>query len=350
LKEIAKIAWRSPSNIAFIKYWGKHGIQLPMNPSFSMTLDKCTTETSITILQKKRSESIDFDFLFHGAENTPFSNRIGKYLNSLKEHLSFLHDYKLLIESENNFPHSAGIASSASAMSALALCLTSIEQRMGKGLSSDMYTKASHLARLGSGSASRSIFREFAVWGNSEAVPGSSDEFAMQYTLPVHSTFQCLRDTILIIDKEEKKVSSSAGHSLMNEHPYAKQRFQSAGKNLEQLVKVMSKGDFNGFAYILEHEALSIHAMMMTAKPWYTLLSSNTLKVIQLVKLFRENSGVNITFTIDAGPNVHLIYPAKEDEKVKAFIKDELLQFCHEKKFIADNIGMGPELLVDEFN
>lgn len=347
---MAKVAWRSPSNIAFIKYWGKFGDQFPKNPSLSMTLDKCTTETSITLLQKEqKNDEIEFDFRFHGEENKAFSERIGNYLKNIQNQLSFLKSFKLVIESKNSFPHSAGIASSASAMSALALCLTTVEQRLGKGFKDDIYTKASILARLGSGSASRSVFKEFAVWGKTNAVVGTSDEFAKELSIPVHDTFHCLRDTILIIDEGEKKVSSSAGHSLMNDHPYAEQRFKNADKNLHQLIEAMQKGDFNAFAFILEHEALSLHAMMMTAKPWYTLLSPNTLKVIQRVKAFREDTGVNITFTIDAGPNVHLIYPATEDENVKEFIQQELLPFCQNEKFIPDCIGLGPEMLIDEF-
>lgn len=349
MREIAKIAWKSPSNIAFIKYWGKYGNQFPKNPSLSMTLDKCTTETGITLLPREGRGGIDFEFRFHNELNDAFSARIGKYLESIKEELSFLEDYRLLIESKNNFPHSAGIASSASAMSALALCLTSIEERLGKGFNGDMYTRASIFARLGSGSASRSIFKEFAVWGKTNAVTRSSNDFACRLNSPIHNKFKCLRDTILIIDKDEKKVSSSVGHSLMNNHPYAEQRFSNAEKNLKSLLAAMEEGNFTEFAFILEHEALSLHAMMMTAKPWYTLLSPNTIQVIQLVKQFREQEGVELTFTIDAGPNVHLIYPAEEDDKVKDFISNEILEFCQEGNYILDNIGMGPELLVDEF-
>lgn len=349
MKETAKIKWKSPSNIAFIKYWGKYGNQFPMNPSLSMTLDKCATETSITLLKKKKNGNIDFSFLFEGKENEVFAERIGKYLQSLESELSFLHDYKLVIESENSFPHSAGIASSASAMSALALCLTTIEQRLGKPLDKDLYTKASGIARLGSGSASRSIYKEFAVWGETIAVEGSSNEFARGLTIPVHETYSCLRDTILIINKDEKIVSSSAGHKLMDSHPYAKSRFENATGNLTRLIDIMQTDDFNEFAYILEHEALSLHAMMMTARPWYTLLQSGTLQVIQMVRKFREENDVNITFTIDAGPNVHLIYPATEDLVVKEFIESELLTYCEDQKYILDNIGAGPELLVDQF-
>ncbi len=350
MKELARIIWKSPSNIAFIKYWGKYGNQYPKNPSLSMTLEKCFTQTGVRVFHKNESkDEIDFTFLFEGNEHEAFSERIRKYLGKLSSGLSILKDYKLLIESENSFPHSAGIASSASAMSALALCLASIEQRIGKGGNGDIYGYASAIARIGSGSASRSLFKKYTVWGETDIVPGTSNEFACELPFSVHPDFSCLRDTILIINKEEKKVSSSSGHSLMEGHPYAQQRFINAADNLERIVQAMRSGDFNDFATILEHEALSLHAMMMTATPWYTLLSPNTLSVIQKIRDFREETNTKVAFTLDAGPNVHVIYTAEEDRTVCSFIEKELLKYTQEGELIKDNIGWGPELIRDEF-
>jgi diphosphomevalonate decarboxylase len=349
VKKIASVSWRSPSNIAFIKYWGKHGVQLPKNPSLSMTLDKCYTETTIELLEKEASDEIEFSFSFEGKGNKKFSDRIQKYLHVMDGRLSFLRHYYLKISSTNSFPHSAGIASSASAMSALALCLGTIEQRLGKNLTGNFYKEVSELARLGSGSASRSIFSEFSVWGKTDAVLGSSDEFAVELNIPVHPVYKCLRDVVLVIDSGEKKVSSSAGHSLMNNHDYAETRFASAHKNINTLLAVMRSGDFAKFAEILEHEALSLHAMMLTANPWYSLLAPKSLVVMEKIREYRQKSKKNITFTLDAGPNVHLIFPAEEDEAMKAFVNDDLAQYCAKGKYITDSIGRGPEMLVDEF-
>lgn len=348
-KEIAQIAWKSPSNIAFIKYWGKHGVQLPANPSLSMTLDKCSTETKVRVYPRQAKGKFEFEFYFHGNKNPVFDDKIAQFFTRLEGRMSLFKNYRLIIESENNFPHAAGIASSASAMSALALCLATIEQRLLGGINGDFYKVVSQLARIGSGSAARSLFKEFAVWGKSDIAHGSSDEFACPLKFPVHNKFRCLRDTILIVDKGEKKVSSTAGHSLMNNHPYAKQRFSEANKNLNELVSAMRTGNFELFAQILEHEALSLHAMMLTASPWYTLFTGASLEIMQKVRDFREVQKIELTFTLDAGPNVHLIYPAEEDNKVREFIEAELLVYCQDNQFIADSIGMGPELLVDKF-
>jgi len=165
-KEQNRVAWRSPSNIAIVKYWGKHGVQLPQNPSVSFTLDAAHTDTSVTFIPKAViSRDISIDFYFEGESNEAFANKIVKFLDSLDSEFSFLRDYDFKIESSNSFPHSSGIASSASAMSALALCLCSIERLLTntQGNSIDFLRKASHIARLGSGSAARSVYPEVPI-------------------------------------------------------------------------------------------------------------------------------------------------------------------------------------------
>ncbi len=123
-----KISWRSPSNIAIIKYWGKHGVQLPRNPNISFTLDKAFTETTLAFkIKEKKDGEISLNFLFENTPNEPFRLKQLKFLRSIVHIFPFLTDYELDISSHNSFPHSAGIASSASSMSALALCLCEME-------------------------------------------------------------------------------------------------------------------------------------------------------------------------------------------------------------------------------
>jgi diphosphomevalonate decarboxylase len=351
LKKLAHIRWKSPSNIAIIKYWGKTGDQYPKNPSLSMTLDTCHTITDVCLFEKKlKNDKIDFSFTFEGRSVPHFTDRISKYFLAVSERLSILKKFRIEINSQNSFPHSAGIASSASSMSALALCLASLEKELGNlPPHLDFFTHAAILARLASGSATRSLYGEFAIWGNIELIPGTSDEFSVPLPFHVHNIFSQLRDTILVIDQAEKKVSSSAGHSLMDGHPYADQRFINARTNLGQVLDVLKAGDFDNFVRILEHEALSLHALMLTARPWYSLLSPNTLIALERIKNFRETTRCPIAFTLDAGPNVHIIYPISEEIKVKAFINQKLSDLCENGKIISDHIGNGPELLVENF-
>lgn len=146
-----QIVKRSPSNIAIVKYWGKHGKQLPNNPSISFTLTNCYTETKLSYL-KHENDGIEMDFFFEGKENQAFKAKIEKFLLENKEHFGFLNGLKLNIESSNSFPHSSGIASSASSMSALILCLLSIKYK-----DDDInLQEASFLSRLASA--------EVAVW------------------------------------------------------------------------------------------------------------------------------------------------------------------------------------------
>ncbi len=351
MKKIAQITWKSPSNIAFIKYWGKTGDQYPKNPSLSMTLDSCHTITDVSLFEKKpKNDKIDFSFTFEGQGIPHFTDRISKYFLAVSERLSILKKFRIQINSQNSFPHSAGIASSASSMSALALCMVSLEKELGNlPRHSDLLTSAAILARLASGSATRSLYGKFTLWGETELISGSSDEFSIPLPFRVHNIFGQLRDTILVIDQTEKKISSSAGHSLMDGHPYADQRFINARTNLRQVLDVLKAGDFDDFTRILEHEALSLHALMLTAHPWYSLLSPNTLIALERIKNFREVTRCPIAFTLDAGPNVHIIYPGSEEVKVKAFINKELSGLCANGKIIDDHIGNGPELLVEHY-
>ena len=338
-----KISWQSPSNIALIKYWGKHGVQLPSNPSLSFTLSECLSTTELH--WKEGSGKVDL--LFNGEKKERFTARASDYIRSIEEHLPFLKDVDLHIDSTNNFPHSAGIASSASAMSSLALCLCSLEEDItGKQMDETaFYQKASNLARLGSGSAARSVYGGFVSWGKHDKVEGSSDEYASSLPIEVHENFSDMRDTILIVDQGIKAVSSSQGHKLMAGHPYAEQRFKYANKNFAALLKALKKGDHASFIRIVENEALGLHALMMSSRMGYILVKPGTLSIIHRIRAFREYSCTPICYTLDAGPNVHLIYRSRDTAEVEEFIQQELLVYCNDKYRINDQIGTGPKKL-----
>ena len=185
------------------------------------------------------------------------------------------------IETSNTFPHSSGIASSASGMSALALCLVQIEQQLNPTISKEFFNKkASFLARLGSGSACRSIEGDLVVWGAHANIQGSSDLVGIKYPYEVHENFKNYRDTILLVDKGEKQVSSTVGHNLMHNHPFAEPRFAQAHSNMDALMAALKTGDLNAFISIVEREALTLHAMMMSSDPYFILMKPNTLEII----------------------------------------------------------------------
>ena len=141
----------------------------------------------------------------------------------------------------------------------------------------DFYRFASTLSRLGSGSASRSVYGNLVVWGKHMLIDGSSDNYATPLKSKVHPVFENFQDTILLVDKGEKQVSSTVGHGLMDGHPFAAQRFEQAHHNLTNLKGILKTGDLETFGQLIESEALTLHAMMLTSNPYFILMKPNTL-------------------------------------------------------------------------
>ncbi|MRX62764.1 diphosphomevalonate/mevalonate 3,5-bisphosphate decarboxylase family protein [Maribacter luteus] len=343
-----KVTYRAPSNIALVKYWGKKEDQIPANPSISFTLDACATTTALTYSKlAEKGSGFSFELLFEGKDKPDFRPKIEAFFNRIESYLPFLKDYQLKIETSNSFPHSSGIASSASGMAALALCLMHIEKQLDPSINEEFFDqKASFLARLGSGSACRSIEGDLVQWGYHKGIPASSDLFAVKYPFPVHEVFHKYHDTILLVDKGQKQVSSTIGHNLMHGHPFAEQRFSQAHENITKLKEVFATGNLKGFIEVVESEALTLHAMMMTSMPYFILMKPNTLKIIQKIWQFRSTSKTHLCFTLDAGANVHVLYPQEEKEKAHQFIKDELVAYCENGQYICDRIGFGAKLLL----
>jgi diphosphomevalonate decarboxylase len=340
-------AWRSPSNIAIVKYWGKHGKQLPRNASISFTLSAAYTETEVLFQPRAATADIRtlaIDFLFDGQPQPAFATKIAAFLESLRPIFPFLSQFHWSIRSHNSFPHSAGIASSASAMSALALCLVDIEHQLfGTPSTTQQHlTKASYIARLGSGSACRSLFPVLSVWGQTGLVPQATDEYGIGVSA-YHPVFAGYRDAILIVSAEEKSVSSRAGHALMENNPFAPARYDQAKRHLHQVLEAMTQGDIHTFGRIAEDEALSLHALMMCSQPSYLLMRPGTLAVIERVRQWRHDTGHALYFTLDAGPNVHLLYPESDAKAIEAFIASDLVPFCAHGQVIYDRVGQGPE-------
>ncbi len=342
-KEGGAVGWRAPSNIALVKYWGKHPVQIPANPSLSFTLHACSTRTELRYRTlSEPAPTPPFRIYLDGKEEEGFAPKIRAFLEHAVRFQPFLRHLALEIHTENSFPHSSGIASSASGMAALALCLMDLERRLTPGLSeADFRRKASFLARIGSGSASRSIDGGLIWWGADTGTPGSSDLFAIPYPGPVHPVFGDFHDTILLVDEGSKAVSSSVGHGLMKDHPFAQQRFRQAGKHLQELAGILRAGDLEGFASLVESEALSLHAMMLTSRPSFILMKPATLSIIERIRDFRASSGMPVCFTLDAGANVHVLYPSGSSHAVYEFIREELLQFCNQGRHICDRVGPG---------
>ncbi|WP_026933253.1 diphosphomevalonate/mevalonate 3,5-bisphosphate decarboxylase family protein [Christiangramia echinicola] len=338
-----EVTWQSPSNIALVKYWGKKENQIPANPSISFTLGNCRSTTTLKFTEKETSDNtFEFDFFFEGQPKEDFKPKIQKFFQRIEEYCPYLKDYKFEIHSENSFPHSSGIASSASGMSAIAVCLMDLERQLFPEIEEEYFIqKSSFLARLGSGSASRSLEGGLVVWGEHKNIEGSSDEYGVKFPYDVHEIFKTYKDTILLVDKGEKQVSSTVGHDLMHGHPFAENRFAQAHDNLDKLISVLKSGNTQDFIKIVESEALTLHAMMMSSLPYFILMKPNTLEIINKIWEYREKTEIPVCFTLDAGANVHVLYPEIHESKILEFINNELVVYCQNGHYICDQVGIG---------
>ncbi len=343
MPEEGKVTWKAPSNIALVKYWGKHASQIPANPSISFTLDACATTTTVTYKKRSSDKSnFSFELFFEGKPKEDFKPKIQTFFERIERYVPFLKEYHLVIETSNSFPHSSGIASSASGMAALSLCIMEMEKQLFPEMTEEDYArKASFLARLGSGSACRSIQGDLIAWGKHKGIPNSSNLYGLKYPFEVHPIFKKYHDTILLVHKGQKQVSSSVGHNLMNGHPFADERFQQAHQNMDKLIRILAEGDVEKFMEVVESEALTLHAMMMTSMPYFILMKPDTLEIINKIWEFRKESKIPCCFTLDAGANVHVLYPESVKEKVIQFIQDELVMHCENGQYICDRTGNG---------
>jgi diphosphomevalonate decarboxylase len=340
-REKVVACWESPSNIALIKYWGKKGMQLPMNPSISMTLKQSCTMTRVEALWTKGSDgkvvSVNND------KTHPFLPRLEKFTKWLSTEIPVLGNLTFMVETSSTFPHSTGIASSASGISAFTLCLLSIAENInGKEIPIPKFmTMASFASRMGSGSACRSLYGGFTVWGRTQEMPGSSDLFAIPVTERVNPSMRTLHDTILVVSSTPKSLPSSLGHSMMDQHPFTPSRIRQAKKSLTEVLKALTLGDLDRLAELVEAEALTLHSLIMSSPGGTILMEPQTVQIIRQIRAARQK-GLPVFFSLDAGPNVHMFYPESAVPEVEPFIREELVPLCENGTVIFDQCGAGP--------
>jgi diphosphomevalonate decarboxylase len=283
-------------NLAFIKYWGNRdkALRLPSNGSISMNLDGLYTRTTVSF-----QPSLPFDeLIINGRRVTGAgSDRVSYILNIIRG-MANIHERAEVI-SENNFPSGAGMASSASAFAALALAGS---RAAGLNLSE---RELSRLARRGSGSASRSIPGGFVEW---QAGTSDEDSFAFSIAQPGHWD---LVDCVAIVSASHKKTGSTEGHSIAPTSLLQAARVADAPRRLEICREAILERDFNTFASIVELDSDMMHAVMMTSTPALHYWKPASLEVMNCVRQWRVE-GIPVCYTVDAGPNVHVICPETE--------------------------------------
>ena len=287
-------------NIAFIKYWGNRDntLRLPVNGSISMNLDGLFTRTTVDFQGKLSSDAL----IINGHNVTGKGLDRVSYILDIIRGMADIHD-RAEVTTENNFPSGAGIASSASAFAALALAGS---KAAGLNLSEP---ELSHLARRGSGSASRSIPSGFVEW---QMGKGDEDSYAFSIAEPDHWK---LVDCVAIVSASHKKIGSTEGHALAPTSPLQDARVKDAPRRLELCRNAILNRDFVSFASIVELDSDIMHSVMMTSSPALHYWNPASLSVMSAVREWR-NEGLSVCYTVDAGPNVHVICPESESRTV----------------------------------
>ena len=308
-----KVGWQSPSNIALVKYWGKRGKQLPQNPSISFTLSECRSETFVNF---EKADRFGFQFFFEGKETPAFGAKIEKFLLENQVFFPFINQLRLKVESHNTFPHSSGIASSASSMSAFVMCLMEIESLLvGPSTGSGTLTKASYFSRLASGSASRSVFPKMALWGATDCYKGSSDEYAVSLENDIHPVFKTFiadKKVSKWINREYEKMMSFNGQLKTKsvDEEYEKKDKKEEGEELT-MTDVAA-------ALIVRH-GVDAHYVMYEMDLWEIQPYLNAADIQRKSDLITQRFWTYLTLS----PNINT-------KKVKS--PEELVPFDWEKK------------------
>ena len=293
-----KVTAVAPSNIAFIKYWGKkdEDLKIPANGSISMNLSNLLTTTTVEFSSDFKEDSVTIN----NENDLKQSAKVIKHLDLIRKKANIF--LKAKVVSTNNFPDGTGLSSSASAFAALTLAAS-------KGAGLDLNKKElSNLARQGSGSACRSIPDGFVEWVGEEA----KSLYPPDYWDIV--------DVVAIISQEKKHISSTEGQKFASSSPFFQTRLNSIDAKIKRFKKTLETKNFTEFGEIIEGEALELHAIMLTSTPPLIYWQPATLMIMKLVGKWR-NEDLEVYFTINTGQDIHLIIEKKNLLKLEKKLK-----------------------------
>ena len=280
------VTCRAPSNIALIKYMGKSDGNVPCNASLSYTLHDYWTEVSL-------EENADRDEFANAAE---FSKQAADRFLAHLAYIKKLFGYSgfFTITSRNSFPHSAGIASSASSFAALTKCAV---EAIGAKISVE---EMSEISRHGSGSSCRSFFSPWCVWDENGARQADMNT-------------QNLRHELILVDSTQKAVSSSGAHKAVKTSLLFERRPQRAIQRMTHLVAALNGNRWEEAYHICWEEFTDMHALFATSRPHFYYIQPKTLEWLIAIDRFWNEHKDGPIVTIDAGANIHLLW--REDQK-----------------------------------
>lgn len=336
LKNDFEVCCSAPSNIAFLKYWGKKDAknQIPAGPSFSMTLEKCRSQTKAVVLNPSADEHVvelNGQMLIRSSQLKLF-----KHLDRLKDLFPKQKNY-LGLSSQNLFPTGAGIASSASGYAALTVAgiaaferVTSLEDLFSRGWSLD---RLADLARLGSGSACRSLHGGYIVWDT------QPDHQQLIYQTHQHDQWD-LADTVVLVSKQEKQTPSSVAHQAAWGSPFFRPRLAGLHERMHQMVAAVENKDLSALGPLLETDANEMHAIIHTGVPSVGYITDQSIEVMIWVRSMRQQKMLNAYYTIDAGANIHLICELEQQRLLAQMLGERFPEY----ELILDRVGSGIRL------
>lgn len=312
-----KATAQAPSNIAFIKYWGRKNetLRLPTNGSLSMNLSNLLTTTTVEFSPTLKEDSVLIDKQNIEREG----KRVSEHLDRIRALAGI--NIKAKVVSSNSFPSGTGLSSSASGFAALTVAAVT-----AAGLSFSEKELAI-LARQGSGSACRSIPDGFVEWTD-----GDTSETSYAYSVHPPEYWDIV-DIVVVVSQEKKDVPTSEGQTRVGTSPFALLRQDHMAEKLRLAKNFMSQKNFVAFGELLEREALEMHAVMLTSYPPLIYWTPGTLRLMKMITQWRA-SGIEVYFTINTGQDVHLICQQKNQEKVTTLL--------HELDFVKEIIGNYP--------
>lgn len=294
------------SNIALVKYWGKLDFDenIPLNDSVSMTLSDAITTTTVVW-----DPTLSQDEIYLDGERILDNRglRISRYLDRIRADWYRMH---ARVASMNSFPAGTGIASSASGFAALA---TAAFAAFGEDGPDER--EMTRWARRGSGSACRSIHGGFVEW-----IGGTDDASSYAHQLCSREHWD-LRDLVVLVSKAPKAISSSEGHRIATRHPFMDARQETLASRMLAVKGAIATRDFATLGALVEHEALEVQGIMMSGQPSALYMQPGTMRLLHAIRAWREEDGLPVYFTLDAGPNVHVLCEGKDAAAVRARIE-----------------------------
>lgn len=304
---------QAPSNIALIKYMGKKDEEtnLPENPSLSYTLNNLLSSVMLESHTGKKDlwEPLEIPGGNVFTLSTSAQERYLKHLGFLKQHFSYQGCF--IVRSTNNFPQGSGLASSASSFAALTKCgCLALAELKSKPVAD--ITEQAQLSRIGSGSSCRSFFNPWALWQESEV-----KRIDLPYTKLEHQ--------VIVISHEEKEVSSSEAHRRVLTSPQFKTRGQRASDNLKVLLTALQTEDWSSAYQIAWREFHDMHNLFSTAEQPFSYITDQSKTILKKLQDLWEHYADGPLVTMDAGPNIHLLYRPDQAEMALQFKQDHLI-------------------------